>query len=202
MVDPASERVNESLSPPERLFAGSAELWDRLRADILPVAARRIEARLWSAGPGAGEDAYSLAVLWRESAATASRAVRILATDARPERIERAGAGVYSRAALGDVPPEAAARCFLAAGGEDRVVAAEVRALVHFAALDLTRDPWPREIDLLLLADAGGDSIARAALSLQSHAWLALRPSGPLPEGGETLFDQVAADLPLYRKRK
>ncbi|MFQ5598304.1 MAG: CheR family methyltransferase [Nitrospiria bacterium] len=64
--------------------------------------------RCWSIGCASGEEPYSLSILWRKTLAPrfSSLAIRILATDAEPEMIQRAERGCYKANSLKDLPED------------------------------------------------------------------------------------------------
>ena len=96
-----------------RFFRDRA-VWDWLRAEGLPALARLARARgegavrCWSAGCGSGEEPYGLSILWRIALAPAfsGLALRVLATDADGEVLERARRACYAPASLRELPPD------------------------------------------------------------------------------------------------
>lgn len=74
------------------------------------VARREAELRCWSAGCDAGEEPYTLAILFRVRVAPRFPGVRlrIVATDVEPEMIELAVRACYPRYAVRDVPADLA----------------------------------------------------------------------------------------------
>jgi chemotaxis protein methyltransferase CheR len=75
------------------------------------VARGQTELRCWSVGCAAGEEPYTLAILWRLRVAPRAPGVRmrIVATDAEPEMIAQAARACYPAHALRDLPPDLAA---------------------------------------------------------------------------------------------
>jgi chemotaxis protein methyltransferase CheR len=124
--------------------------FDHLRVHVLPrlleQARRGGRVRLWSAACSTGQEPYSMAlsVLELEPKAGALD-VRILASDIDPRVVEQGRAGVYSEAALGEVPPVLRERYFTPVGGEARgamKASDELRRLVVFRTLNLN-GAWP-----------------------------------------------------------
>lgn len=128
------------------------EVWERLESLLVPVvAARRGAVRAWSAGCAAGEEPYSLALLLqllaRESGGAATHPAVIDATDIDADSLARARRGRF--------PARIRGRHRAAAGfevaGEEVVVPAAVRQVVHLEARDLLRDEPPHPpYDLIL----------------------------------------------------
>ncbi len=115
------------------------------------AATRRLLA--WSAGCAGGEEPYSLAILLREvlRADWDRWHVEILATDMDERALEKGRAGRYDPLSLQGLPPRYRAwveRYF--PPGSPRELAGELRAWVSFRRLDLTCDPIPHDLDLIL----------------------------------------------------
>lgn len=69
---------------------------------------------MWSAGCSTGEEAYSIAILFREvlEEMNIQRDVKIFATDVDAKAIEQAGKGVFTESILEDVSGERLAKIF------------------------------------------------------------------------------------------
>jgi chemotaxis protein methyltransferase CheR len=97
-----STRVVEALLNNETYFFRDRVPFDLLKSTALPALARRRDGskvlRIWSAGCSAGQEAYSLAMLFAEDPARwAGWTIDILGTDVSEGIVERARAGVYSQ---------------------------------------------------------------------------------------------------------
>ena len=87
-------------------------VFDRLRETLLPALARhatehgRTTLRAWSAGCASGEEAYTLALLWRHvlQPSFPRASLSITATDAGAHMLERARRGCYPKASLKELP--------------------------------------------------------------------------------------------------
>jgi len=103
--------------------------------------------RLWSAAASTGEEAYSLAITALEAMPSFNEQdVRILATDIDTEVLSRAANGIYAMEQASHIPRALLQRYFLKGHGEheDEVMAKPIlKALIHFAHLNLLDDPWP-----------------------------------------------------------
>jgi chemotaxis protein methyltransferase CheR len=103
--------------------------------------------RLWSAAASTGEEAYSLAITALEAMPSFNEQdVRILATDIDTEVLARAADGIYALEQTSRIPRALLHRYFLKGRGvhEGEVMAKPVlKALIHFAHLNLLDDPWP-----------------------------------------------------------
>lgn len=97
--------------PISRFFRDRA-VFDRLEQDVFPSLAaqalldRATALRCWSAGCAAGEEPYSLGILWRcgVSARFPALSLHVLASDVDEHQLERAKAGLYRGSSLREVP--------------------------------------------------------------------------------------------------
>ena len=102
-------------------FFRDPSVWERLKAEVLPalLAARATGTtlRAWVPGCSTGEEAYSLAMLFREVAEPIRSAknitLQIFATDLDREAIERARVGLFPDSIAADVSPERLRRFFI-----------------------------------------------------------------------------------------
>src|SRR5581483_3654941 len=98
-------------------FFRDPEAWDAMRREVVPALAARAreghEVRVWCAGCGTGEEAYSVALLLLEELGEELHArVRILATDAQAGPLAKAREGVYAPPAVASVDALRRARFF------------------------------------------------------------------------------------------
>ena len=106
--------------------------------------------RVWSAGCSTGEEAYSIAILFREvmEEMQVQRDVKIFATDVDSRAIEQAGKGVFSENIIDDVTPERLAKFFLKQG-EQYHISKEIRRMIVFATHNMFSDPPFGKLDLI-----------------------------------------------------
>lgn len=151
--------------------------------------------RAWSAGCGAGEEPYSLAMAMLQAGERPPTG-GILATDSSPGALAHARAGRYGRWSFRGEHPEL--KPFLAGDAAAAEVAPAVRRLVEFRRHDLVlEDPPAGDLDLILcrnvLSLLDGAEAGRAARSI----FQALRPGGSLILGASE--DEIGASLPAER---
>ena len=123
-------------------FYRNVPVFELLRHDVLPrLAARGEPLRLWSAGCGRGEEAYTLAMLLAEKGI----AGRVLATDIDPFALNAAAERVYPAEAIAELPVELRERFLepLDDGLRWRVSAA-LRERIEFCRHDLLGPLQPR----------------------------------------------------------
>ncbi|MEJ2217276.1 MAG: protein-glutamate O-methyltransferase CheR [Gemmatimonadota bacterium] len=132
-------------------FFRNPDVWTALRRDVVPeLFALDPPVHLWSAGAAAGEEAYTLAMLLAEHAATPAALGRfsIVGTDIDDHALERARLGRYEDDALAELEPATRSRWF--EGGPPWTVRSELRRVVRFRTLDLAVDPFPGGQQLIL----------------------------------------------------
>ncbi len=130
--------------------------WEQLRTQAIPelLAARAPghALRAWVPGCSSGEEAYSLAMVFREAAEEAmpkmNFTLQIFATDLDQDAIDKARQGFFLENIAADVSPERLSRFFTK---EDRGyrVRKEIREMVIFAPQNLVMDPPFTKLDIL-----------------------------------------------------
>lgn len=114
---------------------------------VLPELARARPRRLrmWSAGCGGGEEAWSIAMIVEEAELPAALDVEIIATDADPAALIRAAEAIYRDDQMQSINPERRRRHFVRGVGPRRGlwrVVAPLRDRVELGELDLD-GRWP-----------------------------------------------------------
>ena len=106
--------------------------------------------RVWSAGCSTGEEAYSIAILFREvmEEMQVERDVKIFATDVDSRAIEQAGKGIYSENIIDDVTPDRLAKFFIKRNDQYQICK-EVRRMIVFATHNIFSDPPFGKLDLI-----------------------------------------------------
>ena len=104
--------------------------------------ARRSPMRIWSSACSSGEEAWSIAMVLRESGCQAE----ILATDIDSEMLRIAQTGVYPLERTGSMQQARVRQNFLrGVGSNDGLMSVrpELRSMVKFAHLNLLESQWP-----------------------------------------------------------
>jgi len=128
--------------------------FEYLRTDIIPpMLSNKPEdyaVRVWVAGCATGEEAYSIAMIFREciDASKHPFKVQIYSTDIDENAIAVARAGFYPANIAIDVPPERLRRFFVKEETGYRIKK-EIREMVIFAVQDVVKDPPFTRLDLL-----------------------------------------------------
>ncbi|MEN6347540.1 MAG: protein-glutamate O-methyltransferase [Armatimonadia bacterium] len=137
----------DALTTNKTSFFREPQHFDFLAERVIPEAtARGSQLRLWSAGCSSGEEPFTIAMVALETLGTNRAAsVRILATDISAEMLDKASEGVYTEAALAEVPRPLLTRYFEPIKGSaprSWRVGSLLRRTVTFAQLNLM-EKWP-----------------------------------------------------------
>jgi len=170
-------------------FFRDPKVFDFLAENVLPGLILDQPAatplRIWVAGCSTGEEAYSLAILFREASEASGKALKlkVLASDIDSDAVAQAREGLYPASIDADVSPDRLARYFVKEEHGYRVVP-DLRDIVIFTVQDLLTDPPFSRLDFVscrnLLIYLGQEAQAKV-LDLFHFA---LREGGILLLGG------------------
>ncbi len=193
-------------------FFRDPKVFEYLAANTVPDLIRNQSSdhpiRIWVPGCSTGEEAYSLAMLFREkiTAAKGNIKVQVFASDVDPEAIASAREGLYPATIAADVSPARLVRFFFKEDHGYRILP-ELRAMVVFTVQDVLTDPPFARLDLIscrnLMIYLGTE--AQANVVLLFH--FALRDGGILLLGtSETVgnvddrFEIISKPERVYRR--
>jgi two-component system CheB/CheR fusion protein len=180
-------------------FFRDVDAFECLRTQAIPNILSKKSAedtiKVWVAACSSGEEAYTVAMLFREcmeKTGVLPSNLKIFATDIDTDALETASRGVYNEGIARDVPPALLKKYFIEEGKSYRV-APELRKHVVFANHDLLKDHPFSHIDLILCRNMFiyiNPALQRRALkkfhfALKLDGYLMLGPSeniGPLKE--------------------
>jgi chemotaxis protein methyltransferase CheR len=155
---PELERaVAEAMTINETSFFRDSRSFDLLRTEVIPklVDARRASRRLrlWSAASSTGQEAYSLAILFREHfPQLSSWNLRIEGTDICAEVVQRARQGRYHRIEMNRGLPARVLVRYFDRVGEDWIVKPEIAEPCNFRQANLCAAlPFQERFDVILL---------------------------------------------------
>jgi len=195
-------------------FFRDPAVWESLKLTILTPMLTSWSSdrpvRAWVPACSTGEEAYSLAIAFREVLETATPKVRvslqIYATDIDADAIVRARQGMFPDSIAADVSPERLARYFVAEENGFRI-ASDIREMVTFAEQNIISDPPFTKIDILSCRNLliyFGNELQKTLLPLFHFA---LNPDGALILGSaeaiggfSTLFSPVDPKARLFRR--
>lgn len=195
-------------------FFRDVVVWEQVKREVLPALRTNHPdgalLRAWIPGCSSGEEAYSLAMLFRESQDALNTAQRykllIFASDLDKEAIARARTGVYPESMAADVS-EARLKRFFVPEALGYRVSNEIREMVIFAEQNVIVDPPFTRIDflscrnLLIYLEAG---LQEKLLQLFHYS---LTPGGYLLLGSSesvgpasALFSGLSGRSRIYRR--
>jgi two-component system CheB/CheR fusion protein len=132
--------------------------WEQLRKEIIPALLTKYPQggtlRAWSAGCSTGEEAYSLAIIFKEALEQVKPkdnfTLHIFATDLDRETIDKGRQGVYPRGIAADVSAERLKRFFIKEENNSYRIGKEIRKMVTFATQNVIMDPPFTKLDILI----------------------------------------------------
>jgi two-component system CheB/CheR fusion protein len=137
-------------------FFRDAAVWEEIKENILPSVfaklPKKYTLRAWVPGCSTGEEAYTLAIVFREALEKAtlnkSISLQIFATDLDTNAIDKARKGIFMANIVADITPERLTR-FFSKAGEQYKVNANIREMVVFAPQNVIKDPSFTKLDIL-----------------------------------------------------
>jgi two-component system CheB/CheR fusion protein len=130
--------------------------WEKLKAEVIPALLNGCPPgqalRVWVIGCSTGEEAYSLAIVFKEAVEQIKPARKftllIFATDLDSDAVEKARAGIFPANIAADVSPERLSRFFVEVG-RGWQVGKPIREMVIFAPQNAIMDPPFTKLDLV-----------------------------------------------------
>jgi two-component system CheB/CheR fusion protein len=191
-------------------FFRDPSVWQELKEAVMPrlLASHPQEERLraWVVGCSTGEEAYSLAMIFKEAVAELDgaefRSMQIFASDLSADAINIARKGHYPQRITSEVEGPRLAR-FFTAQESGFLINSEIREMVLFAQHDVILDPPFTKLDLLSCRNLliyFNATLQNRLMPLFSYS---LRPGGALLLGGsETTGNAHALFTPMSPKSR
>jgi two-component system CheB/CheR fusion protein len=195
-------------------FFRDTAIWEQLKTIAIPALLEEYpagkEMRAWVPACSTGEEAYSLAMVFKEILEQRHFQHRfklqIFATDLDQDAIERARQGVYPANIVADVSPERLTRFFVAEGNHFRI-SKEIREMVIFAQQNIITDPPFTKLNLLscrnlliyFCPELQKKLIPLFYYSLNAHGILLLGNAETIGNF-TTLFSSLDSHARLYRR--
>lgn len=206
------ELLTKDLLTNVKRFFNHADVFDVLAADTIPGIIRAHNSnqplRIWVPSCSTGEEAYSLAILFREAIISAKSDVRlqIFASDVDPDAIATAGEGLYPATITAEVSEERLNR-FFSKDEHGYHILPELRAAVIFTVQDVLTEPPFSRIDMVscqnlliyLDTDIQAKVIALFHFVLRANGILLLGPSETIGHI-EGRFEVISKPERLYRR--
>ena len=137
-------------------FFRDTAVWEKLKNETLPALMNELPngyvLRAWVTGCSTGEEAYSLAIIFKEVLEKLKKSknmsLQIFATDLDADAIEKARKGFFPTGIISDVSSERMKRYFISEDSGYRLNAG-IREMVVFAPQNVLKDPPFTKLDIL-----------------------------------------------------
>ena len=195
-------------------FFRDAAVWEMLKLNVLPALFEELPhgyvLRAWVTGCSTGEEAYSLAIVFKEAMDKIknhkSLSLQIFATDLDLDAIEKARKGLFSSNITADVSPERLTKFFTIEPEGFRLSTA-IREMVVFANQNVIKDPPFTKLNILTCRNMliyMESELQKKVIALFNYS---LNPGGIMVLGSaETLgtfkegFEDVDAKLKIFKR--
>lgn len=189
-------------------------VWEKLKETIIPAIITNLESgsilRAWVPGCSTGEEAYSLAIVFKEVLEQVNPyggiSLQIFATDLDNEAIETARKGVFPLNISSDVSPARLTR-FFNITDEGYRVNAEIREMIVFAQHNIIMHPPFTKLDILSCRNLLIYMDAELQKKLLGLFYYSINPEGIMLLGSSEslgvqshLFTPVDAKLKIYKR--
>ncbi len=186
-------------------FFRNEKQWNILASEVVPQMANLTNRRInvWSAGSAAGQEAYSVAIIFAENL---HYNVSVLGTDIDEASLAKAKQATYTPDEVKNVPPRLLARYFTR---QDNlyVVKDAIRQLVDFRRHDLLGPDYPGNMDLVLCRNVLIYFTEEGKQHVITKLADCLKPGGVLFMGAtEAIFNSkdygLTQSFPFFYQRK
>ena len=195
-------------------FFRDTAVWEMLKETILPELINTLPEgyvlRVWVPGCSTGEEAYSLAISFKEACEKVRKrkkiTMQIFATDLDGDAIEKARKGHFSKNIVVDVSPTRINR-FFTAEEDGYHINTSIREMVVFAPHNVIKDPPFTKLDILTCRNMliyMDSELQKKLMALFNYS---LNPDGILILGtAETVgtlnegYSEVSSKLKIYKR--
>lgn len=130
-------------------FYRNPEQWSYLDKEVFPELIKTFgrSLKIWSAACSTGDEPYSLVMALSKHVSLAN--IKIIATDIDKQVLDKARMGLYSEKSIASVPEEFKKKYFTQVGSSYKI-ADEIKRCVEFKEHNLLKDPYPRDVNLIV----------------------------------------------------
>lgn len=129
-------------------FFRNPEQFEILKNKIIPLLLRRFNTlNMWSAGCSYGAEPYSIAIILD---GLKVKNFTILATDIDQKILIKAREGIFKIEELKNISPQRLSKYFVKQTEDSYRLKDSILSAVRFSYLDLLKDPYPKEMNLIL----------------------------------------------------
>jgi two-component system CheB/CheR fusion protein len=195
-------------------FFRDTYVWEKLKEQILPDLFNGLPngylLRVWIPGCSTGEEAYSFAIIFKETYEKVIKSknitLQIFATDISNDSIELARKGVYSSNIVANVSPERISR-FFTVNESAYTINTSIREMVVFAPHSVIKDPPFNKLDFLFCRNLLIYLESELQKKLMKMFYFSLNPGGFMILGTaenihseEILFSTYDSKLKIYKR--
>jgi len=189
-------------------------VWEKLKESVIPEIIAKMQTgsvlRAWIAGCSTGEEAYSLAIVFKEAIETIKPhrefSLQIFATDLDKVAIEVARKGIFPLKIAADVTPDRL-KLFFVKTDEGYRVNSEIREMVVFAQHNIIMHPPFSKIDIISCRNLLIYMDIELQKKLIGLFYNSIKPDGIMLLGSaetlgtqSSLFNTVDAKLKIYKR--
>lgn len=157
-------------------FYRNPSQWEVLEKEIIPMLLKNSKLlKIWSSACSTGDEPYTLVMVLNKYLPLES--IRILATDIDREAIEKAKKGIYSKNNVENLPLEFLNKYFIKEGNS-YIIKDEVKKCVEFRQLNLLKDEYPKECDLIVCRNVLIYFTEEAKADIYKKMSASLKPGG------------------------
>jgi len=203
----------EFVTLPVGRFFRNREVFEAIEKEVLPVLFAEVpggrKIRLWSAGCGEGEEAYTMGMILKEkfSEQMKERPVEIIATDINSMAIKNAQQGLYEKSRMVETPPLYMRKYF---SERDKYfqVDENIIKMVKFRVESLRNGRGVKGANLTLMRNLliyfdrprQEAIVEKITDCLAKGGFLVLSKTEMLPENYRARYKQVSPENRIYRK--
>lgn len=195
-------------------FFRDAPVWEKLKEKILPaILTKHLPGsilRAWIPGCSTGEEAYSLAIIFKEALAKSNQhggpSLQIFATDIDTDAIDIARKGLFPANIVADVSPDRLDRYFIPSD-EGYRIKTEIREMVVFAQHNIILHPPFTRLDFLSCRNLLIYMDAELQKRLIAMFYYSINPDGMMllgssetPGNQNHLFATLDGRLKIYKR--
>jgi len=129
-------------------FYRNPEQWEILKNEIIPMLLKRSpRLKVWSTACSTGDEPYTLVMVLNHYLPLSD--IKVIATDIDMEALRQAKAGVYTAKSIEKLPAPYISKYFTYDKNTYHI-REEVKKCVEFSKINLLKDPYPQECDLIV----------------------------------------------------
>jgi len=132
-------------------FYRNPKQWELFAEKIIPDIASRKNLgniKIWSSACSTGDEPYTVVMILNEFIPL--KHIKVLATDIDVEAMNKAKKGIYHVRSVRELPKKFLDKHFKRIDENNYQISQEVRNCVEFKQFNLLRDPYPRDIDIII----------------------------------------------------